>query len=201
MPKRALDIMLAMLLLAATAPLQLVIAVLVAANLGRPFLFAQERAGREGTVFRLVKFRSMRPQPAEGAPLSDPERVTRLGRVLRRFRLDELPQLWLILRGDMAFVGPRPLFPQAHLSSNRALFHYRHRVRPGLTGWAQVNGNTLLDEREKLALDAIYVDRCSVIFDLLILLRTVWVILGGERRNEDEIAEALRYADRIGRDG
>lgn len=196
-----MDIVLAAALLALTAPVQAIVAVLVAVSLGRPVLFVQERAGLEGRVFRLRKFRSMRPQPPAAPPLGDEERVTPFGRMLRRFRLDELPQLWLILRGRMAFVGPRPLYPDPHSSANAALFRYRHRVRPGLTGWAQVNGNTLLEEHEKLALDAVYVDRASPLFDLIILARTLEVIVRGERRNEAEIREALHHADRIGRHG
>lgn len=200
MTKRILDIVFASILLVLTAPVQAAVAALVASNLGRPILFTQERAGMNGSRFRLVKFRSMRPQAAKAPFLTDEQRMTGPGRALRRFRLDELPQLWLILRGKMAFVGPRPLYPDAHSLSNEELFRYRHRVRPGLTGWAQVNGNTLLEEREKLALDAVYVERSSLLFDLTIVMMTVGVILGGERRNEIEIAEALRYADRIGRD-
>lgn len=186
------------MLLALTAPIQLLVAGLVAMDLGTPVLFNQERAGMNGRIFRLVKFRSMRSQ-SPGAALSDAERVTKFGRWLRRVRLDELPQLWLILVGHMAFVGPRPLYPDPHSASNRLLFDYRHQVRPGLTGWAQVNGNTFLDEREKLALDAYYVSRSSITFDIRILLLTFLVIVRGERRNNQAIEEALRYADRISR--
>lgn len=201
MPKRMLDVALALILLIVTLPLQILTALLVRMRLGSPVIFRQPRAGRDGHTFDLIKFRTMTHQPASGALLSDEERLSALGRSLRRFRLDELPQVWLILRGHMAFVGPRPLYPQPHSTENEALFRYRHRVRPGMTGWAQVNGNTGLTEREKLALDAVYVEKAGVGFDLIILARTVWVILRGERRHETNIGEAMKRADRIDWDG
>lgn len=200
MTKRVADVVMALLLLVLTLPIQVLTAALVAVDLGRPVIFRQLRAARGEGTFQLVKFRSMRHQPA-GASLSDEERVTAVGRFLRRTRFDELPQLWLILRGDMAFVGPRPLYPRAHSTSNDDLFDYRRRARPGMTGWAQVNGNTLLSEREKLALDAYYVGHASFGFDLLIVVMTVGVILRGERRNEKALKEALAYADRLDRRG
>lgn len=183
-------------LLLPALPVMLVEAVFVAASLGRPVLFYQERAGRNGTTFKLVKFRSMRPQAVGQPALTDEQRVTRTGLLIRRLRLDELPQLWLILLGHMAFVGPRPLYPDGASPENRALFARRGEVRPGLTGWAQVNGNTLLTEREKLALDVDYVRRYSPSFDLKILAMTILTVVCGERRNEAAIKEALDYADR-----
>lgn len=201
MLKRCLDLLLASVLLILTAPVEALAVVLVAIDLGRPVMFSQMRAGRDGSVFRLFKLRTMRPQPDDGRTLSDAERVTALGLTLRRFRLDELPQVFLILRGDMSFVGPRPLHPQGHAPENDHLFRYRHRVRPGMTGWAQVNGNTLLAEREKLALDAVYVSRAATLFDLWVLLLTLVTIIGGERRNEQNIREALLHADCIDRRG
>lgn len=199
--KRLLDILLALILSAVTLPVQALTYVLVIRNLGRPAMFRQVRMGRGGEPFDVFKFRSMRPQPEDAPALSDDERVTAFGRVIRRFRLDELPQVLLILSGKMSLVGPRPLFPTGHAPENDYLFRLRHRVRPGMTGWAQVNGNTLLSEREKLALDVEYVFRATPAFDLRILWLTVLTLLRGERRNEAAIRRALIHADRIDRSG
>ena len=201
MIKRGLDVVLAVALLVLTAPLQLLTAILVAGSLGRPTLFHQPRAGRNGATFRLFKFRSMRPQPTTGPQLDDASRVSAVGTMIRRFRFDELPQVLLILAGHMSMVGPRPLYPSGHDLTNDQLFRYRHQVRPGLTGWAQVNGNTLLSEREKLALDAVYVSRVSVLFDAWILWQTLVTVIRGERRHEANIERALRFADRLDRNG
>ncbi len=199
--KRVMDVALALVLLTLTAPIQAATALLVALDLGRPTMFHQLRMGWGGQPFRLFKFRSMRHQPETGGPLTDDERVTPLGRAIRRFRLDELPQTLLILKGQMSLVGPRPLHPSGHAAENDALFQRRHAVRPGMTGWAQVNGNTLLNEREKLALDVEYVSRASVAFDIEILWLTVLTVLTGERRNEANIERALIHADRLDRNG
>ena len=199
--KRLQDAFFAFVILVITAPVQVIVAVAVATTLGRPVLFHQLRAGQDGSTFRLMKFRSMRPQPTKGSPLSDEERVTTAGRIIRRFRLDELPQLLLILLGHMALVGPRPLYPSGHGAENDLLFRFRHRVRPGMTGWAQVNGNTLLSEREKLALDAVYVAKVSPLFDVRILWQTLVTILRGERRDEANIQKALILADSLDRRG
>lgn len=199
--KRPIDVLLATVLLVLTMPVQAATAVLVAIDLGRPTMFHQVRMGRGGRPFRVSKFRSMRHQPEIGRPLSDEERVTPLGRAIRRFRLDELPQTLLILTGKMSLVGPRPLHPTGHAMENDLLFQRRHTVCPGMTGWAQVNGNTLLSEREKLALDVDYVSRASLILDLKILCLTVLTVLTGERRNEANIGRALIHADRLDRHG
>lgn len=199
--KRLMDVTLALVLLILTAPVQALTAVLVAIDLGRPTIFFQPRMGRGGRPFRLFKFRSMRPQPEGGELLSDDDRVSPVGRVIRRFRLDELPQAVLILTGEMSLVGPRPLHVAGHAAENDALFRLRHMVRPGIAGWAQVNGNTLLEEREKLALDVEYVARSSPLFDLKILWLTLLTVLRGERRNEANIERALIHADSLNRNG
>lgn len=196
--KRLIDVVLALTILVLTAPIQAVTLLLVAIDLGHPAMFHQQRMGKDGVPFKVYKFRSMRHQSSE-SPLSDQERVTALGRFIRRFRLDELPQAILILKGTMSLVGPRPLHPSGHAQENDHLFQRRHAVRPGLTGWAQVNGNTLLTEREKLALDVDYTSRLSLIFDLKILWLTVLTVIGGERRNEVEIERALIHADHLDR--
>jgi lipopolysaccharide/colanic/teichoic acid biosynthesis glycosyltransferase len=158
-----------------------VTATLIWLSLGRPLLFRQMRSGLGGRPFTVVKFRTMHDlRDGDGNLLPDCKRETRITRSIRRLRLDEIPQLAAILNGDMSFVGPRPL-PPATVASFGALGHVRCSVRPGLTGWAQVNGNTNLTNSEKLALDIWYVDHRSKSFDAWILLLTAAMILRGER--------------------
>lgn len=198
MVKRSVDIVLALVLIAFLTPVIIAIALAVWASMGRPVLFAQYRAGLRGEPFLLRKFRSMSElRDAEGALLPDDQRVTALGRFLRRTRLDELPELALILSGEMSFVGPRPLYPRTVEASR--LGELRGQTRPGLTGLAQVSGNTLLSDEEKIALDVYYVNKHGPAADLLILLRTVGVILFGERRDEALIQEAVIYANGLDR--
>ncbi|MFL6845443.1 MAG: sugar transferase [Allosphingosinicella sp.] len=171
--KRPLDLLLSGLALIVLAPVLAIVALGVAVALGRPVLFRQVRAGLGGQPFELIKFRTMLDRAdADGRPLPDSERLTGFGRFLRATSLDELPELWNVLRGDMSLVGPRPL-----------LMHYlplyspeearRHEVRPGLTGWVAVNGRNAIGWPEKLALDVWYVDNRSFGLDLKILLMTV----------------------------
>lgn len=163
------------------APLLLVIAAAVLIANGRPVLFVQARSGRGGKVFRLVKIRTMTDERTpDGAPLPDVERVTRIGKLMRRLRIDELPQLWNVLVGDMSLVGPRPLLP-ASITNAAEAGNKRGAVRPGITGWAQINGNTLLSEQDKIAFDLWYVDHKSLGLDLMIIGRTLLVVLFGER--------------------
>jgi len=164
------------------SPLLLLLALLVLVSMGRPILFRQTRSGKDGRAFEMLKFRSMRDlQDRQGNPLPDEQRVTMAGRFLRRSRLDELPELINILRGEMAFVGPRPLLPHtiAALGEEGA---QRGLVRPGLTGLAQVSGNTLLTVEEKLRFDLWYVRNRSFALDAQILMHTIGVVLKGERR-------------------
>ncbi|HEX7871597.1 MAG TPA: sugar transferase [Sphingobium sp.] len=181
----------AAVLIVVLAPVMLVIAGLLLLFQGRPILFGQTRAGRGGRGFRMTKFRSMREvRDDKGQLLPDDVRTTGIGSFLRRSRLDELPELWNILRGDMAFIGPRPLLVSTILQMGDE-GSFRCRVRPGLTGWAQVNGNTLLTLHEKLKLDLWYVDHRSARIDFLILLRTAGVMLRGERINRTQVEKAL----------
>jgi lipopolysaccharide/colanic/teichoic acid biosynthesis glycosyltransferase len=160
------------------------------ASLGRPLLFRQERSGLGQRPFRLVKFRTMHDRrDAAGRPLPDAQRETAITRWVRRTRLDEIPQLLAIFAGDMNFIGPRPLKPET-IASFGALGEVRCRVRPGLSGWAQVNGNTRLTNAEKLALDIWYVDHRSLALDARILLLTIITILGGERVRKQPLAMA-----------
>jgi lipopolysaccharide/colanic/teichoic acid biosynthesis glycosyltransferase len=164
--KRAIDFLIAAIFL----PLWIVLLAIVAAAVllieGRPVLFRQLRAGRGGRAFMMYKFRTMRE--GEG---SDAERMTRLGALLRRTSLDELPQLWNVLKGDMSFVGPRPL-PVRYLPRYSPVQARRHDVRPGITGWAQVNGRNSLSWEEKFRYDVEYVDSRSLAMDAKIIALT-----------------------------
>jgi exopolysaccharide biosynthesis polyprenyl glycosylphosphotransferase len=183
--KRTLDIVASATMLFLTAPFLLVAAAAVRLQDGGPAFYRQERVTRGGRVFRILKLRTM-TQNAERhgavwAQAGDP-RVTRIGRFLRRTRLDELPQLINILKGDMSFVGPRPERPEfvAELAAKLPLYNERHLVRAGLTGWAQINypyGASLDDARSKLSYDLYYVKNFSVLFDVLIILQTLRVVL------------------------
>jgi lipopolysaccharide/colanic/teichoic acid biosynthesis glycosyltransferase len=172
MMKRPFDVAVAATALLACAPLLLAVALAVRLVLGRPVLFVQERPGRHGVPFRLIKFRTMRDGfDAEGRPLPDGERLTGLGRFLRSTSLDELPELWNVLRGEMSLVGPRPLLME-YLPLYTPEQARRHEVRPGITGWAQVNGRNALSWEEKFRLDVWYVDNRSFWLDLKILWLT-----------------------------
>ena len=180
----------ALLLVALPAALT---AALIYFSLGRPLLFRQVRSGLAGRPFTVVKFRTMHDlRDAEGQLLPDNRRETRVTRFIRRLRLDEIPQLLAILNGDMSFVGPRPLKPDTVVAFG-TLGHVRNSVRPGLTGWAQVNGNTCLTDLEKLAFDIWYVDHRSRSLDARILMLTAAVMLRGERINAKELRSAQAH--------
>jgi lipopolysaccharide/colanic/teichoic acid biosynthesis glycosyltransferase len=188
MTTRAVDVAGAALGLAVTSPLLVALALVLRLRLGRPVLFRQERRGRHERPFTLVKFRTMTDaRDSDGELLPDSARLTPLGRALRAASLDELPELWNVLRGDMSLVGPRPL-PVKYLDRFTSEEHRRHDVRPGITGWAQVNGRNGLDWDERLALDVWYVDHRSLRLDVRILARTVGAVL--RRRGISEDGEA-----------
>ena len=178
--KRAFDLSLALPALLLAAPLLALLAGAVALTLGRPVLFRQRRPGLRAAPFTLYKLRTMREAcDAEGCPLSDGERLTALGRLLRRTSLDELPELWNVVRGDMSLVGPRPLLPE-YLPRYTAEQARRHEVRPGITGWAQVHGRNAASWDEKFDRDVWYVDHVSLLLDLRVLAVTVWKVAIGE---------------------
>lgn len=170
--KRALDVVTAAVGLVVLSPVMLVTAIAVRANLGSPVLFSQPRPGRGGRVFRLYKFRSMRAVDAGRGWVTDEQRLTRFGRVLRSTSLDELPSLWNVFRGDMSVVGPRPLLVE-YLPRYTPEQARRHEVRPGITGLAQVNGRNTVDWDQRFALDVRYVDSRSLALDARILVGTV----------------------------
>ena len=173
---------------------------------GSPFFFSQERLGRGGAPIRLLKLRSMRPNAIAPEQLGqvrlDSELVTPIGRLLRRSKIDELPQVWSVLKGDMSLVGPRPALTSA-LQGYCPIQMKRLQVKPGLTGWAQINGNAELTWDERVALDVWYVDHRSLRMDLRILAGTLAVIIWGEKADMMNIGEAVTYAkslDRCGRE-
>ncbi len=176
--KRAFDIAASALLLILIAPMVLVVAVAVRLLLGSPILFTQSRGGHHCAPFDMIKFRSMTDtRDSRGNLLSDDQRLTRFGRFLRASSIDELPQLWHVLRGDMSLVGPRP-FVIEYMALYTPEQRRRHDVRPGLTGLAQVMGRNNLSWEEKFSYDLEYVDNVSFWLDVKILLKTIGVIFG-----------------------
>lgn len=175
--KRCFDVCVAALALTVLAIPLLWLALLVRVKLGKPVLFSQVRPGMQGKPFRMIKFRTMTDaRGADGALLPDAQRLTSLGRFLRSTSLDELPELWNVLKGDMSLVGPRPLLME-YLPLYTPQQARRHEVRPGITGWAQVNGRNALSWEEKFAHDVWYVDHASVLLDIRILWMTVRKVL------------------------
>lgn len=173
MIKRIFDLFAAGIVLLLLLPVIGLVAWKVRKNLGAPVLFTQQRPGYNGKAFRMFKFRTMRDAfDSEGNPLSDAERVTSFGQFLRSTSLDELPELWNVLKGDMSLVGPRPLLME-YLPLYSPEQYRRHEVRPGVTGWAQVNGRNALSWEEKFNLDVWYVDNRSLWLDLKILFLTI----------------------------
>lgn len=190
MIRRLIDIVIGFCGLVVGAPLTLLVGLCVWGMIGRPVFFTQTRVGKESRVFRLIKFRTMtNARDDRGELLSDLQRTPAFGRFIRRTRLDELPELWNILAGHMSLIGPRPLLPTSFETQGDA-GRKRAEVRPGLTGWAQVNGNTLLSQEEKLALDVWYVEHASLGLDLKILAKTVVMLLFGERIDQSELRRA-----------
>jgi sugar transferase EpsL len=174
--KRLLDLAFTVPGIVVASPIMAVTAVVVRLFLGKGVLFRQERPGLHGKPFKLIKFRTMLDsRDSAGRLLSDGERLTTVGRVLRALSLDELPQLWNVLRGDISLIGPRPLLMQ-YLPRYTAEQARRHEVRPGVSGWAQVNGRNAISWDEKFRLDVWYVDNLSFWLDMKILLLTVWSV-------------------------
>ena len=178
--KRAIDVVGAAVALVVLSPLLAVVAVGVRVRMGSPVLFRQERPGRGGRPFVMTKFRTMTDRRAsDGALLPDADRLTRFGRFLRRTSIDELPELLNVVRGDMSLVGPRPLLVE-YLPLYSPEQARRHEVRPGITGWAQVNGRNAVTWDEKFALDVWYVDHRSTRLDLEILGKTIAQVFSGD---------------------
>lgn len=175
--KRIFDFMIALIGIIIASPILVIVAILVRLNLGSPILFRQPRVGLNGEVFEMVKFRTMKDaKDAKGHLLPDDERLTKFGQFLRQSSLDELPELFNVLKGDMSLVGPRPLLVEyLPLYSNEQM--RRHEVRPGITGYAQINGRNNISWAKKFELDVYYVDNYRLSLDFKILTQTVGKVL------------------------
>lgn len=193
--KRFLDVLLSLLAIIFLSPLMLVICLIIICDDGMPVIFRQDRVGRGDKLFKIKKFRTMK----NGAPnLStadfeeSDEYITRSGKFLRRTSLDELPQLFNVLAGDMSFIGPRPLIPdESHIRDLRREYGV-YSVRPGVTGWAQVNGRDCLSDEEKARYDREYIERRSLAFDTKIFFRTIKVVLTGK----DVVEGGMNHKDK-----
>jgi len=191
--KRILDIVVSAVALLILMPVCLVIMILVGISLGRPVFFSQIRPGENSKSFEMIKFRTMRDTLYEnGKPLPDSERITPLGRFLRSTSLDELPELWNVLKGDMSLVGPRPLLME-YLDLYTPEQARRHEVRPGITGWAQVNGRNAISWEDKFKLDVWYVDNQSLWLDIKILFLTVKKVFAREGISADGEATMPKF--------
>lgn len=193
--KIILDRAIASLALLFLSPLMFLVAIAVYFRMGSPILFTQYRAGKYGKAFNVYKFRSMTEARDEnGNLLPDDKRVTHLGKFLRRAKLDETLQLWNICKGEMSFVGPRPTVPEQVKNYNE-FQKLRLLVTPGLTGWAQVNGNIELTWNERIYLDVWYLKNWSLWLDFIILIKTIAVVIWGEHRNERTLKQAITEID------
>ena len=191
--KRSLDVLAAALMLICLSPILLALALSVRSRLGSPVLFRQSRPGLHGRPFTLLKFRTMTDaRDADGRLLPDADRLTSFGRFLRSTSLDELPELINVLKGEMSLVGPRPLLMQ-YLDRYTSEQMRRHDVRPGVTGWAQVNGRNAISWEDKFALDVWYVDHLSLWLDVRILALTAWTILRREGISQTGHATAEEF--------
>lgn len=184
--KRVIDFILVFIVLVVIWPILLLITIgLYFANKGAGAFFTQERPGKDGRIFRLIKFKSMTDErDAEGKLLPDAERLTKIGKIVRSLSIDELPQLINVLKGDMALVGPRPLLPKYLPLYSEKQFR-RHEVRPGITGWAQVNGRNDISWKRKFELDVWYVDHISFWLDVKIILLTIKKVFVREGINKE----------------
>lgn len=191
--KRMFDVVIAALMLLLLSPVLILVALLVRLTLGAPVLFMQERPGLKGEIFKLYKFRTMKEaRDAQNVMKSDAERSHPVGRVLRSLSLDELPELYNVLKGDMSLVGPRPLLVEylPHYSPQQ---QHRHDARPGLTGWAQVNGRNTLSWESKFEHDVWYTQNISFMLDIKILIKTVFAVILRHGINENGQVTVSRF--------
>ncbi len=178
--KRVLDFIFALVLLIITLPILIIVAIAIKVESKGPVIFKQKRTGKNGKIFTVNKFRTMRVEAEkDGQLLSDKQRITALGNFLRKASIDELPQLFNVLKGDMSFIGPRPLLVQ-YLDLYSTEQMRRHEVTPGISGWAQVNGRNMISWKEKFKYDVWYVDHISLTLDFKILFMTINKILKSE---------------------
>lgn len=191
--KRSVDVVFSLFALILLAIVLVIIAAIVRFNLGRPICFRQIRPGKDGKAFEMIKFRTMTDERGpDGELLPDNERLTTFGQFLRSTSLDELPELWNVLKGDMSLVGPRPLLMEyLPLYSERQA--RRHDVRPGVTGWAQINGRNALSWEEKFELDVWYVENRTLWLDIKILFLTVWQVIKRDGISQDGEATMSKF--------
>ena len=184
--KRSLDLITALFLVIILSPVMLIAAILIAVNRDGPILFKQERPGKDGKIFTVYKFRTMSTmlRDKNGNELSDFDRMTKIGNILRKTSVDELPQLFNIIKGEMSFIGPRPLLKE-YLELYSPEQMRRHNVLPGISGWAQVNGRNTLTWDEKFAYDVYYVDHYSFKMDLKIFIKTIENVVSQDGINSD----------------
>lgn len=184
--KRSLDLITALFLVIILSPVMLIAAILIAVNRDGPILFKQERPGKDGKIFTVYKFRTMSTmlRDKNGNELSDFDRMTKIGNILRKTSVDELPQLFNIIKGEMSFIGPRPLLKE-YLELYSPEQMRRHDVLPGISGWAQVNGRNTLTWDEKFAYDVYYVDHYSFKMDLKIFIKTIENVISQDGINSD----------------
>ena len=193
MLKRLLDIVIASIALVILSPLYIFVAYKVKKNLGSPVLFRQVRPGLNGIPFEMIKFRTMKDAvDIQGNPLPDHERLTPFGKMLRSTSLDEMPELWNVIKGDMSIVGPRPLLTE-YLPLYNAEQAKRHNVRPGMTGHAQVNGRNAIGWEEKFKLDTWYVEHQSTLLDFKIMFKTVHKVLAKDDISAEGEATMTRF--------
>lgn len=191
--KRIFDVVVAGSALILLVPVMGIVAAIIYWRMGRPILFRQMRPGYKGAPFVFLKFRTMsEEQDAKGELLSDEARLTSVGKTVRRLSMDELPQLWNVVKGEMSLVGPRPLMMR-YLERYTPEQARRHEVKPGITGWAQVNGRNALSWEEKFEKDVWYVDHMSVWLDARILVRTVWSVVHRQGINQPGMATAEEF--------
>lgn len=175
--KRTIDILASAIGLTLLSPILIIVAILIRTKLGSPIFFIQDRVGKNGKIFKMIKFRTMLDATDKwGEPLPDEERLTSFGKLLRSTSLDELPELINVFKGDMSLVGPRPLLVEYKKLYSKEQFR-RHEVRPGITGWAQVNGRNTLAWNERFKMDVDYVDNFNIVMDFKILFMTVFKVL------------------------
>lgn len=191
--KYSLDRLIAMLLLIIISPIFLSVCIAVAISMGRPVFFRQDRGGYKNSVFSIYKLRTMtNERDASGKLLPDDKRLTLLGRLIRKFSLDELPQLINIVKGEMSFIGPRPLF-SSYIPLYSDYQKRRHDLKPGITGWAQVKGRNSLTWEEKFDKDIYYVEKCSLCLDIKILFLTVYHVLAAKDINQGESITMVEF--------
>lgn len=196
-----MDFLVAVILLTVLSPLMLLAATLIAVNRDGPILFKQKRPGKDGKIFTVYKFRTMSIALIDrnGKELSDFERMTRIGKFLRKTSIDELPQLFNIIKGDMSFIGPRPLLTE-YLGLYSPEQMRRHEVLPGISGWAQVNGRNTLTWEQKFAYDIYYVDHYSFLMDMKIFFKTIENVLrqdGINSENDNTMKKFTGYTEKV----